>query len=1242
MRLEDLGLQNPISVGYYDPFDIYSSVKDDFESKFPLTNLHWKYHPLKPVKLIPLLPVQLVEEIPHSSGKHKEPVVYENVYLRLIFVKAENLEIYRSQVRPLIQAWLGDLVQGREVSWAIVLMSSGFHREKALTLMKKSVYEKLVTDFSKNGKHQVLKSQGDLEDLAADEEEFVFRLGDKYNNDIEKLELFNHITTEFKGLILKTFDRRYNTYNEELDNLSETAGSDPELLIRELFYKLKLVDIVSDMRFLDESLELYEEIGEAMKELAYSMSHAFEKGTSKFSVKSKNFNPEKTSVSRELLTQFDKYLKEGTPINLLQTKFSIFLGLSILLQSLANSASSLSISSIHILHLFQKVINFINEVSEGRDNDASILEWCCSLIDFYLDLPLTQKLVDLSSETNDGSALSSSSGIYEYMGELRLVKRGFIGKLAKLKGLETPEAGFLLENISLEDSNGSSHKTEVEALKDETLKKILSSQESYDAYYEELTVTAIQDFANCERKKTIDLLSVDLAVLHYKKGDFKQAYEVLQTSYEYFIENGWSFMGGLLLEIYIHCLEQQDTKDDMHTLETNIKLLSTLKHDTSKVGGINKYDIVKSGKQKRKLLEHIYDIALRLTEPVSVPLEVLFEATVDPFIEASKEKRNVYFLELDIKNNLGVDLVLDKLTLELEECSSSTSQSIEFSDDNINLSADAHQQIRLFTKDFKNTFFRPTQLIYNPCANLTFIQTFPNEGLTDEVLANDTVVHNKSTNEALQHGSGTNSLGISVPEPAENLKGQIYMYGDPASFSARFRVPIKIELNASEVEIVVNLGSVSAQDVSVEIQPLDVGVEILEGMSQFKEASLQPNGEFAKRIPYKYFGDRKVLLFAATIKFALDGEEHTYYVQEDVDNNLKILITVQDIFRETSIYSKFKIGCAQSRAPIRIVDTDFHCNDDKYTVASLTCDINENNSQLVFGEQPVFMFYRITPNVEKVSSSDTLDLTITYSSLQSECEAAVIGLQKEHFESFELQRYSTLFTELVKLLQFDLNAYAMHNEIHILNAAEVRSMFQDSISRFVKSEKDKAELACCIEAVLIKSISGDTTKFVRQQLYIPVAVPILDILHSVEFTYGKKVQHLVGEPIEMKLHISSSMKWSEEDDAPEDVIASSSPARKESGRQKQQEFQFVVQHEDNWLLSGLKQHAFPVVGPESKANFDLTLIPLNIGNLPLPRVLIKPVEKNGSLDRTSNEIVHENGLETVLVVPELQNITFSF
>lgn len=1243
MQLEELGLQNPISVGYYDPFSIYALVKNDLEAKFPLTNLHWKYHPLKPVKLIPVLPVKMVEEVPHRASKANQEDVHENIYLRLIFVKADNLEIYRAQVRPLIQAWLTDLVEAKKVSWAIVLFTPTSQKDKSLSLIKKSIHDKLVVDFGKNGKHQTITTQSDLEEVPLEDDELVFRIKELYSSDIEKLETYNNMATEFKNLILRTFDRRYNSYNEELDNLSEPKNKNSEALIRQLYFKLKLMDIVSDMRFLDESLKLYESINEDLKLALQAAGHAFKKSDHATfeSMRMQRFNTEKATLSRDLLAQFNAYISQGVPVNLQLTKFNLFLGASLLLQSLANSAPELSLSSKYILHLFQRVINFINEILESQQDSFETLEWLFSLTDHYLKLQLTKKLVERGS-SEESNAINPLTGILEYMGELRLLQRFIAGRIASLKGLDPPDVGYLFEEVSLDDGNSASNSKSREVkLHNEPLRKALESQESYDSFYEELTVAVIQDFANCGRGKTVDLLSVELAVLHYKKQDFKQAYEILLNSYEYFIENGWSFMGGLLLEIYINCLEKLDSGDHLHILDTNMKLLSTFKEEASKVSDINKYNIVKGADRRMKLLNHVYEIAPKVTELVTYPLETLFNTSLSPFIESVKNQSGVYKMDLEITNNLAIDLDLEVLALELEELSTFTPYRITFTGKDIKLLSSPKQIVSLYTSDFKQTHFKPSKLTYKPRSNLEFIQLFQ-DPTTDQIDGNGTVVHNKSlTNVVPEEANTANSLGISIPVPADQTDNTIYMYGDSRFLCASFRVPEKIELNASEIEIVINLGNEPVKDVRVQVQALDSGVALTEESNSFLLSLIGAHETHIQRVPYKYFGDSKVLSFAASITYSIGKEQRKHFLQDAVDTSLRILISVQDVFRADSIYSKFQIGCAHTKMPIRVTDVDFRCNENKYDVATLSCDVKDSNPHVVFGEQPAFMFYRITPHLGKVASSDTLDLTIKYSSLQKECEALIIGLHEDYFQSFELQQYSSLFIELVGLLQFELNEYALSNVIQIKNVDFFKSRFRDSIDRNVRSEKDKAELICCVDGIVKECIQVEEPKFVNQELYIPVAVPVLDILHAVEFSYTKQTQFLVGEPIEMKLTISSTFKWSEMKDCDEEVLASSSPAGKRV-EAKSQKYQFVIHHEDNWLLSGLKKHAFTVQKPNSNAEFALTLIPLNVGKLPLPRVTIKPLEE-GIIHRVpSTDTVHENGLETVLVVPELQSITFSF
>ena len=95
------------------------------------------------------------------------------------------------------------------------------------------------------------------------------------------------------------------------------------------------------------------------------------------------------------------------------------------------------------------------------------------------------------------------------------------------------------------------------------------------------------------------------------------------------------------------------------------------------------------------------------------------------------------------------------------------------------------------------------------------------------------------------------------------------------------------------------------------------------------------------------------------------------------------------------------------------------------------------------------------------------------------------------------------------------------------------------------------------------------------------------------------------------------------------------------------QFQLVIQQDDNWLMSGFKRFTFNGGQETTK---QLTLIPLTVGKIPLPQVSIKELTDGVNLsiddeeDDDSDDIDIEfiNGLETILVIPEVNSITFSF
>lgn len=1218
MRLEDINLRNPITIAYYDPFSVFPEIESEFSSKFPLSNLHWKYNPLKPGKSIPLLPVKLREEVPPLQLKKSNPnlLIADDVYLRLMFVKADNVEMYRSQVRPLITAWLDFLVKGKDVTWAIVLVIPSTKRDKPSTLIKLSIFDKIRADFGKSGKHLVLlgmaqlDSESSREDLETNESSNIFKIRALYADEYMKIHEYNEVISQIKNLVLQTFDGRYTTYNEKIDYLLKKAKADSEARVSLFLHKLKLAYLMSDMKFLQESLDTHNELFEDLKALVSSSSHAFDRETLNLPKgELNNFSPESNFNHNDLMSQFANYTRENVPINLFDAKLGLFLGISLLLQSLANFASSISISSRHILEILQKLSNFINEIQRSYPNSLKLSEWFCAMIDFHLDLPLTKKLVELNEQKLDSADIDRTSAILEYLAELKLLRRTIVTKLAQRKGFKLPQIDLVLEDVSLDsnhDQNGEFKLTY------EPLINQLKDQKSFEDHFEALTISTIQDLVKCDRNKTIDVLSVDLAVLHYQREEYEEALEILLTSHEYFIENNWNYLGGALLEVYLECNQKVKSYNHEDVLNSHLKLLATLKGGTTNKVGINNFTLVKNKKQRLALFQKIHDESLELENPLSFPILELFSIEAPKFIDTSVECGDLYAMSLAVNNAFEVDMKFREVKLILEN----EKTELVFSAENVTLGP-GNQNVTLTSPVIYKGGFHVATIEFQVTETLVFEQNCrPN-------LADDTVIHRSE------------AAGRTPESPDSD---GIEMYPVPGKFRVEAKSPLKIELGIAKFDLIIHSGQEKADNVQVSLSSPTEGVKFTKAQPKFQLEELQANQEVSKPVTFDYFGDTKMLDLQIDVSYQIDGKAYEYHTIEAYDMSLMISISVQDIFRTDSIYSKFQIGSVSPKIPVRVLDCKFESSDNTYNISQLSVSITGSEPLLVFAEQPAFAFYKLEPKSGKVSASDVLDLTITYSNLQSECEKLAQHYLFGKLAQLGLEHYFYAVILCTKSLKFNLVHYALNQQLEMLEADKILLLFQQNIRKFVPVHDAEKLRNILTDTFQNKELHIDTSDVNEiQQLHIPVAVPSLGIFHKLEFYFDRKQNYLVGEPIEATLEIRSTSKWSSHQ--LQEILAASSPTR-DDGQPKEETtpFQFSILGEEQWLITGFKKHQFDVKGENCCSKFDICLVPLNVGALQLPKVNIKPI---GNLEQHM-EIVSENALETILVMPELDSITFSF
>ena len=1218
MKLEDINLRDPIKIGYYDPFSAFSSIKDDFSANFPLSNLHWRYNPLKPVKSIPLLPVRLVEEVPslHAKNTSEISLPLDNVYARLMVVKSTDIDTYRSQVRPLIIEWLKSLVKPQNVLWAIILVNPAGKRDKKSSIIKMSIFDKLNMDFGHDGKQLLVLDIRQEEEISpAHPRKQVLKVYEDYPDEISKLEVYNEVVGILKLLVLCTFDKRYMDSTRAIEKLKLTSKSNPADKIELLQEEMRLASTFNDMRCLDESLDLYETLYAELIHLGSGEASSTSIPTVLKNIDYTNFQPESITNEIDPYYQFCRAVEQRAPIDMFAVRLGLFAKISILLQMLANFATSISISSIYMSSLLQKATAFLNEVSQSSLDSIKKDQWLYAMADFYLNLPLARKLVELDkAQAEAGDGISNTSGILEYTAELKLLKRLLLSKFGKTQGFESPTNYVFLESVPIEPSENP--KTDTHDLAVRELAESLKDQTAFEDSFASLTISAIEDFANCERIKTIDVLSIDLAMLHFKKREYKEALDILQTSYDYFIENGWNYLGGVLLEVFLECILHVKPENSTELMNTTLELFVSLNDCKGAPLGINDYNLIKNKSERLKLFHRLKSISESLDVYHESQLDRVFKVEVLPHIDMNADDGR-YYIQVKIQNKFGIEIDLLKVVVTFVSADDLSDISIPFTNTDISLSGEGYTLINLSTNLYYSESLKLDKISVEMTDKLVFstmIDACPTDG-------DHTVIHHTTTEE----------VSPRLPSPKSVT---IQMFPFPELFRVEIMSPKAVSLGTNALECVVHNGPKDIENLAISIATSTHGLQLSDNSEQFNRDRLGAGKQM--NLTFHCNTGVKIVGIKVTCHYEIDGERYEYHFQDSHDLSLKVSVSVQDIFRTESIYSKFQIGCVNSHNPVRIRKCDYKCTQQKFDVKRLSTIDKENLSLMAFGEQPAFVFYKVTPITRNFDSSDALDFMIQFSDLESECKQIVRAAIQLELKKRGKLKYMFMLTGILSELHFDLIQYSVENTVHVLNAASCSKYMNEIISRLIPP-KDRSDISDVLLLILHDGqIIGplDLLLDALRELHISVPVPCLNTLHHVEFIVAEKGPYILGEPINTRLVVKSNSKWSGL--LSNELLASSSPDRRLQRDLKA--FELTVINEEDWLISGCKRQNIYIDSGEAINSFDVCLIPLNAGELLLPKVTMKAInDESGTMD-----VIQENGLETLSVIAKLENVAFTF
>lgn len=343
----------PIKLGYYDPFDVFAKLKNDLEIKVQLTNLHWRKNNKDTLKSIPQLPTKFVEETPKIFDNNtlgagfkflevnaeellERTVRLLNVpYTRLMFIECENIDTYKSKVRPLIKEWIKSCVDKSNgpVDWYLVFYVP--NSDAADTKSKTRVFEKLRLDFTAEG-----------------EIDRCIRLRSKYSNTLEENESWNSLVGKLKNGILYSFTERLETLRNGLVMLND----DKEKKNSNLMAYFALLEGFARqfllMHLFEDALVEYDHLASVLKEHQNNSGY--------FPNVSLDFSSEHQTNLMELVSSESLFTVSDTPLSLFKLKAYVFAKQFVVLDSLSDSASSMSISSIHVSEFLRRLHVFFS------------------------------------------------------------------------------------------------------------------------------------------------------------------------------------------------------------------------------------------------------------------------------------------------------------------------------------------------------------------------------------------------------------------------------------------------------------------------------------------------------------------------------------------------------------------------------------------------------------------------------------------------------------------------------------------------------------------------------------------------------------------------------------------------------------------------------------------------------------------------------------------------------------------
>ncbi|RAL11132.1 putative TMEM1 family protein [Aspergillus homomorphus CBS 101889] len=794
------------------------------------------------------------------------------------------------------------------------------------------------------------------------------------------------------------------------------------------------------------------------------------------------------------------------------------------------------------------------------------------------------------------------------------------------------------------------------------LRVALRSRKTFRMHFEDLTDQMYRHHIAANRTNSAHAALADMALLRYRQSDFGAAASYFHQLTPFYGNKHWAVLEGVSLEMYARCLKELDRSEEY--VRTILRLLAkfaawTESNLSSRQKTLDASHIFSENALVSEYVDELFKASGALNKEVYAPMTDFFgDLKVKPAI-IHYEDKDGFQLQLALRFLLGKRIEINSLKLRL---------------------VSAHNP-----QNNEHWLEMPTGMTIKSSSTKVLVDS--SVSLQGKYFVDRIEIRVRNLIFTLASGKNA-SLPVGFREALEteeeDSRPYIYCFSPPNGLQAKIVSPHLVNLQEMRtLELELDSGWNDIKSGTLRVRPATAGLrlriteaELVEGEIQITANSDSGNIEFTElkprsfvrlRIPYSVEEHHPVLSARAEVVYETGSGSFSYSSLHSINSGLPISVNVQDVFKDSVLFSRFTISPALM-IPLRILRCSIPSSD-AYEVQS---SIGDSVALDVFPKQPASLIYKIRPQQENVSSPESrrsLRLSVDFTCVDDECLNAVEKTFHASVTASEFQPYSTLLTSHIvdtfrtQLTTSDMEVIGLLREVETLGYADARwegllgalKEPMDGLRTWLKEwHKNHPVIRLPTSPPVLK-----------RHIIIPVDIPHIQVVHTAELRLTNLTDQprhaAVGQMIAAELSIHHTRRWC----SPDQREQADGPL----------EFTYELHaNPDSWLVGGRRRGNFTANEGETKT-FAIMLLPQKAGHLLLPGLEIRsfvppsasspaappppttpskpqpspggaaadPATATNPLQRRPIpcEVDYRNHGETVLVLPDLRTTTVS-